>query len=287
MTTVPRISNSASAHTAKAQATSTAPLAPASTSGFLPRVPFVVAEQHVDYDRILNHIDQRRARVERTAAPAARRLAWNIVHQQTPPHASINELTAKLEKTLDQTARFGYRESERELRRLRRAHPRVVRAAYQFPDAGHHGRLAKQGLPAILKFLRQRSRTTAQATYEAAERAARAVPAGTSQALTVAAAVNAATRALHNHVLELVGETLNLGRTAGILAAGDPPRYAMRSEQLDANTCDPCSELHGQIVEIGSPEYYDLMPPQGCLGGGRCRGIYVYGDEPVQLEQAA
>lgn len=257
------------------------------TLTFIARVPFVTAEQHVDYQRILDHIDQRRARTERDAGPAARRIAYQLVHQQQPPHATINQLADKLAASLDRTARFGYRQAQAEQRRLRVAAPRTVLAAYQIPDAGRHGRVAAGGLPAIRKLLAQRAHETALDTYQAAQLALTRAPATAPAPVRVAAAAAAATKALHSHVLELVGETLNLGRTAGIRSLPDPPEYAMRSEQLDANTCEECDQLHGQIVEIGSPEYYDLMPPQGCLGGGRCRGIYVYGDEPVQLEQAA
>lgn len=254
---------------------------------FVARVPFVTAEQHVDYERILAHIDARRARTERDAGPAARRLAYQLVHQQLPPHATINQLTDRLALSLERTARFGYRQAQAEHRRLRKAAPLRVLAAYQIPDAGKHGRVAAGGLPAIRKLIAHRSRETALDTYQAAQLAATRAPAGTPAPIRVAVAAAAATKALHAHVLELVGETLNLGRTAGVQALPSPPQYAMRSEQLDANTCDACDVLHGQIVEIGSPEYYDLMPPEGCLGGGRCRGIYVYGDEPVQLDQAA
>lgn len=256
-----------------------------------PRVPLVLAERHVGYERILEHILTRRGVVERNAAPVARRLGYMVVHVEVNPQGLIDELAGRLERTLMQTARFGYREARSELRSLRSQHRRPVAAVYRVPDAGKHGLISLGGLDAIGRLLHWRARDSASAVATAAASAAidRGISgsAVTPPAVRVAAAAFAATKMLHNHVLELVGETLNLGRTAGILTLPEPPQFALRSEQLDANTCDPCDQLHGEIVQIDTPEYYDLMPPNGCDGGGRCRGIYVYGDEPMQMEQAA
>jgi len=36
--------------------------------------------------------------------------------------------------------------------------------------------------------------------------------------------------------------------------------------------------LHGEIVQLGTSDYFDLMPPSDCDGGGRCRGLYVFGE---------
>jgi hypothetical protein len=262
--------------------------APSLSPVWTPRVPLVTAERHVDYARILDHILTRRRLVERTAAPVARRLGYTAIHQTFRPQALIDDLAARLERTLMATARFGYREARRELRSLRHEHPRPQRvtAAYRVPDAGQHGLLSLGGIDAIHRLIRWRARDTANAVAAAAAAAAQpATGADVPAAVKVAAAAGAATRTLHNYVLELVGETLNLGRTAGIVSLPEPPEFAMRSEQLDANTCDPCDELHGEIVEIGSVDYYELMPPNGCLGGGRCRGIYVYGDSADQVNQ--
>ena len=72
-----------------------------------------------------------------------------------------------------------------------------------------------------------------------------------------------------------------MGRTAGALdSPGGPPEFALRSEQLDKNTCDACTREHGQIYQVDSDSYYQHLPPSECYGGGRCRGIYVFGDGP-------
>lgn len=264
-------------------------------SQFVPRVAFVTAEKHVDYERILDHILTRRAATDQSAGPVVRKLGYMLVRQPAHPAALIEDLSARLERSLMATARFGYREARRELRSLRYEHPApaLVTAGYRVPDAGQHGLISMGGLDAIHRLVRWRARDAASAIATAAAAAAidrgRTGDATVPAAVRVAAATSAATRTLHNYVLELVGETLNLGRTAGILTLPGPPEYAMRSEQLDQNTCDPCDQLHGEIVEIGSPDYYDLMPPNGCLGGGRCRGLYVYGDsaDEVAQQQAA
>jgi hypothetical protein len=101
---------------------------------------------------------------------------------------------------------------------------------------------------------------------------------------------------LHNAVLEMIGHVLNLGRTHAayggelpVLTAelDSPVLWAMRSEQLDTNTCSPCDKLHGRIVRLLSPEYMALLPPSSCLGRGRCRGIMVYADDPGDLTRHA
>lgn len=253
---------------------------------FVPRVAFVTAEHHVDYVRILTHIDTRRATVERAVAPTARKIGYSVIQIPGRPSTLIDVLTKRLEVTLMRTARFGYAEARSELGRLRVVKPLpAVTAAYQFPDAGRHGVIAKGGLDAIKALVRRRAHQTAGFVYEAAHVSAQSTDTNLPAAVRVAAAAGAATRALHASVLELVGETLNLGRTAGVLSLPQPPEYAMRSEQLDANTCDPCDEVHGTIVEIGSDDYFDILPPSYCLGGGRCRGIMVYGDSAADVTQ--
>jgi hypothetical protein len=251
---------------------------------FVARVAFVTAEAHVDYEQILNHILTRRGTVERAAGPVARRLGYAVVEIPVRPSGLLDDLVGKLEQALTRTATFGYRQARTEILSLRAAAPiRPVLSAYQIPDAGRHGVIARGGLDAIRTHIRRRAHDTAAAIYDAAQTAA-ADTTG-SNAVKVAAAASAATRILHNQVLELVGETLNLGRTAGVFSLPVPPEFAMRSEQLDANTCERCDELHGTIVEIGTAEYWDLTPPAECLGGGRCRGIWVYGDSADEVEQ--
>ena len=157
-------------------------------------------------------------------------------------------------------------------------------AAVRVPeDAGDYAELALQGLEGVAVLVRRRSREVSALVVEAVEQASRTPGLDVDERLVVLQ--KAAKRALHNSVLELVGETLNMGRTAGALSMPGPPDVAFRSEQLDKTTCDPCSRLHGQIAVLGSPEYFALLPPTGCLGGGRCRGIWVFGDGPVDFRQ--
>jgi hypothetical protein len=149
-------------------------------------------------------------------------------------------------------------------------------------DAGRYGKYARQGLDGVNALIVMRAADTAE---EVAKVAAIYSLYESDYEMKVAAAADAAARVLHNHVLELVGETLNNGRTAGILSLANPPEFAMRSEQLDKATCDPCTGLHGEISQVDSNEYYSLMPPSGCLGGGRCRGVYVFADGVRNLRQ--
>jgi SPP1 gp7 family putative phage head morphogenesis protein len=73
------------------------------------------------------------------------------------------------------------------------------------------------------------------------------------------------------------GVAYNQGRAAEILtaAAGGAVQYVVRSAVLDQSTCEECARLDGAVVEVGTPEFRDLMPPARCLGGDRCRCFYI------------
>ena len=69
----------------------------------------------------------------------------------------------------------------------------------------------------------------------------------------------------------------NQGRAAEIESLSDRGQveFVVRSEILDDRTCEVCAALDGQVVEVGSDEFFQLMPPARCLGDERCRGFYV------------
>lgn len=248
-----------------------------------PRVPLTLAEQHVDFPGHYDHVTQQRARVEAAAMPRAKRLAYAVVQFGAAPHTHTDAMAAALERTLAATARYGWAEARREIASLRG--PDTVTAT-SVPDAGDYPQTAKGGLPAIRDLVKRRARETARQVTQAALTALSG-SSSADKAVLVATVAKAAQRVLHNHVLELVGESLNLGRTAGALSLANPPEYAMRSEQLDKSTCEPCDHLHGEIAIVDSADFWDLTPPNGCLGGPRCRGIWVFGDSTAQMEQAA
>ena len=248
---------------------------------FTPRSPLCLAERHVDFPAVDAHVLEQRTRLEHTAGIALRRL--QVLFDRLPglmPQAVIDDLEQRLRTGLDRTARFGFRTAQEEIRTLR--HSRQTTAlGYVIPDAGEYADLASAGLDGIRTLIRRRSREVTAAVTNAVNDAA-AQP-GLDPAARTLAIMQAGRRALHNNVLELVGETLNMGRTAGAMAIPQPPEFAMRSEQLDKATCDPCTRLHGEIAQLGSSEYFALLPPADCLGGGRCRGVMVFGDGPVDL----
>lgn len=248
----------------------------------VPRTPLTLAELNVDYLGHYDHVTQRRQQVEQTAKRRLRRIVYATAATGQAPLPQIGLLAVTLERALYQTASFGYRQSRREISALR-AEP--ARARLEIRDAGGYSRVATGGLQAIRELLRHRAQlaaSTIAAAAAAAAREARLDQEASVVAVQIAVAAQAA-RSLHNHVLELIGETLNLGRAAGALSFPQPPQFALRSEQLDKATCDACTRLHGSIVEVGSPSFYEYLPPAGCYGGGRCRGIMIFADE---LEQA-
>jgi hypothetical protein len=66
----------------------------------------------------------------------------------------------------------------------------------------------------------------------------------------------------------------NQGRAAEVLSSNQVD-FVIRSEVLDANTCQTCAGLDGAIVEVASDDFQALMPPALCEGGDRCRGFYI------------
>jgi hypothetical protein len=252
------------------------------TDAFVPRVPLTAAERHVDFAAHNTHIIEQRRTVEHGAQPLARKLAQLTVELMgLPSQAIIDRLEQRLRAGLDRTAAFGYREARREITALRAG--QTARAEWSILDPAEHGRLARDGLDGIRDLIRRRARDTAVAVADAAARAAQNE---TDQVLRTAATVAAATRTLHNHVLELIGETLNMGRTAGALSFDEPPEFAMRSEQLDENTCPGCEEVHGTVVQVDTADFYAILPPADCFGGGRCRGVMVFADRVDDVRQA-
>ncbi len=69
----------------------------------------------------------------------------------------------------------------------------------------------------------------------------------------------------------------NQGRDMALETARsvDAATFAIRTGILDRVICDPCLDVDAHVVEIGTDEYYALMPPAKCLGKERCRCIYV------------
>jgi len=77
-------------------------------------------------------------------------------------------------------------------------------------------------------------------------------------------------------------ESMNLGRDFTAQKYKEQIRYADYSAILDKNTCDNCRLADGFQTQVGSPDYYDVMPPLassmfgGCFGFGQCRCIWAY-----------
>lgn len=247
---------------------------------FVPRSLLTPAELHVDFVAIDNHVVSRRIAVEKAALPKARRLVAAMA-QLGDIYTTHDALTTSLADALELTAHFGYRQAQRELGQLRVG--RTITAAVVPPSsASRLAEIVRGGLGGVSVYVRDQALIVTEAVVAAVVKAIRGQD---NPTLGLQIARRDAQRTLHNGVLDLVGTTLNVGRTIGAAEAHFPPRFALRSEQLDNNTCDPCEHLHGTIVQFGSPEYFAVMPPVGCLGGGRCRAVMIHGDDDRQVTQ--
>jgi hypothetical protein len=243
---------------------------------FVPNFPLALAEQHVDFVQLHAEILQGRARVEAYAFPEARRLATALALLDRS--ISREQLERRFQTALERVARAGFRSARAEIQRLRA--PKTVRAVLFLPPPPVEH---TQDMQQVRARIRRRSQQATEAVQRAVTQVAKQP--GLTRDERLAALILAARKATHNVTLELVGDALNHGRTAGALSFGTPPEFAMRSEQLDGNTCDPCNDIHGTIVQVDTTDYYDVLPPGDCMGGGRCRGVMVFGDGPADMTQ--
>lgn len=243
-----------------------------------PRVPFCAAEEHVDFAQVDNLILAAREQVEQRSWTAARAYAFSMyVGGGIPALRHWDRLRLNLALSVSSVFVAGYEQVIQELTSLRRAHGKP---ALDLPSVG-----STAG--------REIFNVAAQAAIVYTEHVAKAYERYNGQEDEWVLLEKRSRQLLHNIVLELVGRVLNLGRTHAatgaprpLLAAIQPALWAMRSEQLDTNTCDPCETLHGRTAIVGSAEYFSLLPPNNCLGRGRCRGIMVYADDPEDLVPA-
>ncbi len=70
----------------------------------------------------------------------------------------------------------------------------------------------------------------------------------------------------------------NQGRAAEILSAHTDRGvdFVVRSAILEPGvTCDPCWNLDSAVIEVGTPDFDEYMPPAKCEGGRNCRCFYV------------
>jgi hypothetical protein len=72
----------------------------------------------------------------------------------------------------------------------------------------------------------------------------------------------------------------NEGRSAEILTEGDDDvvEFVVRSEILEpGRTCTVCQGfvVDPPVIEVGTDEYFEFMPPSKCEGGDNCRGFYI------------
>jgi len=120
----------------------------------------------------------------------------------------------------------------------------------------------------------------------------RAIRAGASEAQALTE-VETALHGLSATKLDLVGRQVasvayNQGRdmAAKEAAVDGAAAWVLRSEVLDARTCQACAGLDGTMVKIGTSEYEQLMPPARCEGGDNCRGFYVILSKSLAAEMA-
>ena len=74
-----------------------------------------------------------------------------------------------------------------------------------------------------------------------------------------------------------INEAFALGRNAAAHALQDAIEYCVYSAILDANTCDVCQECDGEELEIDSPRYNEVLPPNpNCDGRDNCRCVVIY-----------
>ncbi|GLC25074.1 phage portal protein family protein [Roseisolibacter agri] len=148
------------------------------------------------------------------------------------------------------------------------------------------------GLAAMLRALvgLYASREAAQRATAAQAAALQAVTAAAPQAAAAgAAAVDAtavaqrvadtlaerAAAAVEARVSEVVNVAFGQGRQQAAQAFGRAIERQVRSEALDAHTCEHCARHDGDDYAFGDPMAPELPDPN-CAGGMRCRGVWMY-----------
>lgn len=240
-----------------------------------PRFPLRAAERHVRFEEIGRHIYDRRRLCYEAILPTSRRFANAMIDMHGGiPQGALDEITQSISDALAVTFRFGYREVRREIKHLKGG--KVLAAQRPPKDQDQVAAwIAAIAAAASLKYADkmrghyEKIVVTKTTTDEAGTEQARAE---SQAALGKKADAEAWAVALGT-----VSVALNGGRSMG--ATGAVP-FAMRSEQIESDSCcDYCVETHGTVVSVDGPDYWDLMPPNGCYGDERCRGLYVYSDD--------
>ena len=82
---------------------------------------------------------------------------------------------------------------------------------------------------------------------------------------------------VRNEARKTVSEAFSLGRQKEAEGKEEQIQYAIYSAILDGSVCPECAPLDGRQFQLGTPDYYEFAPPnRRCLGGNRCRCMYVY-----------
>lgn len=238
-----------------------------------PRVPFCAAEEHVDYGSLDNFVLEQRNHVEHVVwADGGRQLALAVhLHGGAPSTRHWASVAGAFARASQAVFAAGYEQVVAELTELRSA---SGRSTLDLPGGQRDSAQA-----AVAALGRQAADSYGQSVINYHGKVEGKLD-------EWARLEKRARQLLHNVTLEIVGRALNLGRTHAALGGKRPTftaavgaaLYAMRSEQLDTNTCGPCDKLHGYVARVGSVDYFEHMPPNDCLGRGRCRGIWVYAD---------
>lgn len=243
---------------------------------FTPNKPLTAAERPVRWANINKHILERRRIVEEATRPLAQRLGY-LIGSGIDATATERQLRDFLFTMLEDTFEFGRREAQSEIALLRDANARLYPQG--LPPESVTAARREVRVRDVRKWDAERARQFFEDEVEDAVDEIRAAAAAYEEPVSSAAAAG---KMLRDQVLMNVGMALGLGRTNGAMTMpperGGPPSFAMRSEQLDRNTCDPCSQYHGTIVQVDSSEYFQVLPPAFCYGMGRCRGVMVFAD---------
>lgn len=241
----------------------------------------VLAETYVDWAQVDTHITSRRMAVERMLVRPSLDYAASLDQWGIPEYHHLSTMQSRLFVALGKSYIFGHRKALSEIRALRSARTVNPVLATSAGDPPVYPELANRWLRQI----------TVDALSQFVQRMNGYYARYMTDLDRLQQLRDRARRMAHNIAIEYVTEALNAGRSLAAMGQDEPTihmadalaLYAMRSERLDRNTCSPCAALHGTVVEVLSSEYLELLPPKGCLGRGRCRGIMVYGDTPEDL----
>jgi hypothetical protein len=195
----------------------------------------------------------------------------------------VGKIASDIQKAMLSMLRYGYTTVESELGRQGKDIPHIAFADRPTPRsmAAAASRI-KASAQSSSQLLGDTLRSSAVQAAMAGERAGKS--GATLEGFITNRITAQSTAAVRRIVSSELNESFSLGRGAAADERKGDIEKAIYSAILDQTTCGECRLADGTELEVGSPEYDALFPPNPlCDGQDNCRCIFLYvtGGQPI------